>query len=222
MGLLKTYLYARSEMGRAILEAGQFAHVPENTVWNTLDDISWPCCDDVSVTTKSGHRCKEKGFFALDTLDEFAVRFGTLCPVCLTPVGFEPRSTTWVELDYMPTWLPYHGDNRYPELAIKEEPDWYEEAWNNRSCPGMGAKGRAHARCGIVDRVAHNLERGDKEASLEPVIHFFRRRNGGFKAYLEWLRDRPRPSLRFNPRKHREPRHYSDLRWTIDTVSEAA
>lgn len=208
-------------MGRAILEAGQFAHVPERTVWEILDGLSWPCCTEVNVGTFPNRRV-ERGFLALTTLDEFAVRFGTLCPVCLTPVHLEPRSAVWGVSDYMPAWLSYDGDNRYPVLAIKEEPEWYIDAWNNRSWPGLGTRGQAHARCGIIDAVSRRISDDDGEQDIETVVHFFRRRTG-FRAYLEWLRDKPKFSLRFNPRKRPHDRQrYIDMRWKVDTVLEAA
>lgn len=222
MSFYKTYHYSRSEMGRAILAAGQFAHVPERTIWEVLDGLSWPCCQDVTIHTGPLEHFKERGFSAHATLDEFAVRFGTLCPVCLTPVHLEPRSVVWGDYDYMPAWLPYNGDNRYPVSAIEEEPEWYAESWNNRSWPGLGAVGRAHARCGIIDAVSRRIADDDGQKDIETVVHFFRRRTG-FKAYLEWLRDRPKFHLRFNPRKHVEPRQrYNDMRWKIDTIRDAA
>lgn len=224
MGLYKTFHYARSEMGRAILEAGQFAHVPEADVWATLDELEWPCREYVTVSFQHGHQSKEPGFYSQQTLMAFAARFGTLCPVCLTPVGLEKRSALWADVEYMPTWLSYEGDSEFPVMAITEEPEWYTEAWQSRYWPGYGTRGRGHARCGIVDRVANWLTSGDCADSdcLNSVSYFFRRRAGGFNDYLNWLRDRPHLPLRFNPRTRRERRPYRDMRDLVDSRFELA
>lgn len=217
MSFYKSYHYSRSEMGRAILEAGQFAHVPERTVWEFLDGVSETCFTDVCVTAWPIRRL-ERGYHAYGTLDECAAHFGTLCPVCLTPVHLEPRSGVSGYHGYMPAWLSYDGDSRYPVQAIIEEPEWYTDAWKNHSWPGLGTRGMAHARCGIIDTVARRIVGDDADEDIESVVHFFRRRSG-FRAYLEWLRDRPKYPLRFNPRQKPQARRmYHDMRWKIDTV----
>lgn len=65
--------YARSEMERAILEAAQFAHIPEDAVKACLDS--------------SGRRF----FDPIETAAHLSTQYGQLCPICLTPVFPDPH-----------------------------------------------------------------------------------------------------------------------------------
>lgn len=82
--LYATKVYARSEMGRAILEAPQFAHVPEVKVWEALDSRFAELGTKIPIVDEPG--AYAPSYRAASVLHCFETTFGTLCPICLCPI----------------------------------------------------------------------------------------------------------------------------------------
>lgn len=91
MGLLyRTHEYLRSVIGTALLEASQFAHVPESAVWDFLDKDVEKMARRVLVLLGSADGATRKSIQVWAYQPDTTVyrceqAFGTLCPVCLCP-----------------------------------------------------------------------------------------------------------------------------------------
>lgn len=88
----------RPLMGRALLEAGQFSHVPSDMIWSELyrDDLSHKV---LVWRTKDYIRLCDPGY----VIYHFGEVFSTLCPVCLTKVA-RP-----LEMFIQPNYGQYHN-----------------------------------------------------------------------------------------------------------------
>lgn len=89
MGFLyASYEYTRAAIGEAILEASQFAHVPEAGVWDLLDGMADTISRPARVRGGDEDRTTYwvRAYDAANTLNAFETEYGSLCPICLCPV----------------------------------------------------------------------------------------------------------------------------------------
>lgn len=215
--LLTTKSYARSETGRAILEAAQFAHVPEADVWSFLDDPENYWMGQVRLYNEVGWDVIDVRRYHADWIaSKIQAQHGSLCPVCLCPIlGKEPRAG--VDRRLLPNWLHYQGDDQFLE-------DGTHPWWGEPNC-----KGTNHLTCEEVMDVIDDLEEMDRpiERRLEheerwdyafglSALRFFKKRR--WQSYLEALRRREAPPLRFNPRTAPRGSVIIDDRFKVDEL----
>lgn len=200
MHFLKTHRYAPSVMREAIVNAGQFAHVP-------LSEIDWfleEAEDDPYMRRlETGFWCREVselrwpvGFHAHYTLRHFEQQYHALCPVCFTPIDeTHERGVPWCELYLMPSFLYFEGAD-------------YGHGW-------------AHEMCASGVRWLHDCVRGVERGDLSDAkqIRLFFNRRGGWKPWAEAVAERQAffgVPLRFNPATHRHKHEYADTRSCLD------
>ena len=182
MGILyRTHKYLRSHIGAALLEASQFAHVPERAVWGFLDAEREHLARRVRVLWGE-HDARPRPYVEVlayepePTLVRFERTFGVLCPLCLCPVqtegvaeetgtGIDIYGRLYLHRDYSPMRL--HPECRDASKTI------------DTAC-------EAH-ECGAHARISRQLNRS-----------FFEKISEVFDKY-------GRPELRFNPRTNDGP-----------------
>lgn len=163
-------------MGRAILDAPQFAHVPEKTVFTCLDEMFDNLGHKIPIADEPG--AYAKGYSAAPCLRYFEQTFGTLCPVCLCPI-LHPKDMIerW-------QWLkpqPHQFINRW--LVAGQE--WAWQPCHNACKPKAAAL--AWLECG---------HEPDENRALMMIA-----RPRFFTEHLNHCIEMSPPYLRFNPRK---------------------
>lgn len=220
--LLKSFGYTRSEMERAILSAGQFAHASEDDVRAMLDDEALFSRRQVRyvLADRSVTRVDYRYYHAEMVCRRTAKEFGTLCPVCLGVIeGDMPRWTGFGPL--FASWLYFDGDDlSYPRGSTFG--DWENRGYYHHECRHVAS---AIDALEDMERVAIEGDVEDMRVDrlLNRIDYVFRNR-GSWRPYLKALSEGGRSrQLRFNPRTAPIPgaaRCFTDTRYLIDELAE--
>lgn len=156
--------YARSQIGEALLDACQFAHVPEADIWAYLDAAENARrvvvrCDD----GKKDVAVEVNAYFAPGVLGGMTKKHGVLCPVCLCPVH-QVQAGNYFYLDGA---LVLHRDDRGslfqahgPCSVLATAIEWIEsprETDIERGLWMLGKKRRFHDVAEVVRQYAKPL-----------------------------------------------------------------
>lgn len=194
-----THTWTRRTARRAILDAGQFAHITERQAEELLDDLEKerppkPCtldtkeikcnlCSRVEYVEKTAGKIHI--FNPASVFGACLEKFGELCQICLYPVPFDRMTRE----ENLAAW-PYN---------INETLRW--------------------GRCsfGVVCKNCKHIYRRTNSVSIEQSLTWAV--GGKFKAdrtWLKYMRSTPELPLRFNPRHAKHPKRYSDARHGIE------
>jgi hypothetical protein len=189
--LYKTKSYARSEIGRALSECSQFAHVPILQIFEHLDKQERPLSYKMRIVDELNSFAP--AFSAETCLWEFSAHFGTLCPLCLCPIKhpydsqelWSFRADKFRNKPFLPSWLTLHTHDEFQPIHDECQPFAYAI-----ECIGS----------------ENNTRQRDGAFMIKPKRFL--------ADYEKMVAKKDRPHLRFNPRntRHTEPEYYQPIR----------
>jgi len=206
--LFATKRYARSEIGRALSDAPQFAHVTIEQLFSRLDSERSVFATPIKLL--DAPKYVAVGYDAGTVLWDFSAEFGTLCPVCLCavyhPTDFQKLATFRREA--------FRNQLMIPAWLHLERHDEFQPVHNECAAIGMD-----------ISRLINAVTISQEWCLLPP-----RRVKKILSEYHDLVSRKALPSLRFNPRKQSERGWYHPIRlfgteWRdgdIVPISEAA
>lgn len=189
--IYSTKSYARSEIGRALSECSQFAHVRIAQIFEYLDENKHILASKIPIVDEID--CFAFAFSGGICLRDFTAQFGTLCPLCLCPV-MQPKEYTelWEfkadkhrNKPFLPEWLTIHNHDVFQPVHDDCKP--FAAALE---C--IGGKDIIRQRNGMA-----------MVTSKRFLVN-----------YANMVTKKDRPHLRFNPRhpRHIGPEYYQPIR----------
>lgn len=179
--IYSTKSYARSEIGRALTQASQFAHLSVSDIFDHLDANEKALATPIRIADEGD--CIAMAFDAGTVLWDFSSALGTLCPMCLCPL-YHPtdlQELYWMKKDptrnrpFLPGWLTLYNQFDYQPVHDECKPFAAAMEWIGSESPSRQRDGAA-----MISK----------------------------KRFLERWRDligkRTLPELRFDPRRNTE------------------
>ncbi len=181
--IYSTKSYARSEIGRALTEATQFAHLSISDIFNHLDENEKTLATPIRIADEKD--CIAMGFNAGTVIWEFSSSLGTICPMCLCPFHHptDLQELYWMKKDatrnrpFLPGWLTLY--NQFDYQPVHDECKTFASAME---CIG-----------------SDNISRQRDGAALIANKRFLER-------WRTMIMKKDVPELRFDPRRNTENR----------------